>query len=121
MRGRGDRHERVAERIREEVCLILQHKLKDPALSAATVTEVTVTPDLRAARILWTILGGEQERAEATAAWRRCAGFVRREVGRELDLRYTPELTFRYDDSYEKDARIRALLDRIAKDERGTE
>ncbi|MCL5883986.1 MAG: 30S ribosome-binding factor RbfA [Deltaproteobacteria bacterium] len=117
MKGRGDRHARVAERIREEVCLILQHKVKDPGLAAATVTEVTVTPDLRAARISWSVLGGERERDKAAAGWRRCAGFIRREVGRELDLRHTPELTFRYDDSYEKDARIRALLDEIGTDE----
>lgn len=119
MKGRGDRHARVAERIREEVCLILQNKVKDPALASVTVTGVTVTPDLRQARILWSVMGAEDERKTAASAWLRCAGFIRREVGRELDLRYTPELTFAYDDSYERNARILALLDGIGKDEPG--
>lgn len=117
MKGRGDRNARVAERIREEVSLILQNRVRDPGLAAATVTEVTVTADLRNARIGYSVLGGEEERRKAADGWRRCAGFIRRELGRELDLRVVPELTFRYDDSYDKVARIRALLDEVGKDE----
>jgi ribosome-binding factor A len=113
MKGRGDRPARVAERIREEVSLILQNRVRDPGLSGVTVTDVTVTPDLRMARIRYSVLGGEEERRVAVEALRRCKGFVRRELGKELKLRYLPEVSFLYDDSFEKGLRIGRLLDEI--------
>ena len=61
MKGRGDRSVRVAEMIREEVSLILQNKVKDPGMGLVTVTDVTVTPDLKTARVHYSVLGGDQE------------------------------------------------------------
>jgi len=100
----------VAERIREEVGLLLQKRIKDPALEPATVTEVTVTADLRCACIRYSVLGGEEERRAAAEGWRRGAGFIRREVARALGLRFAPALSFRYDDGLERADRVRALL-----------
>jgi len=110
MKGRGDRHVRVAERIREEVSLLLLNRVKDPGTGPVTVTDVTVTPDLRMARIFYSVLGGEEERAAARKGLRRSKGFLRRELGRVLQIRYSPDLTFLYDASYEKGARIDSLL-----------
>ena len=62
MKGRGDRPTRVAERIREEISLILQNKVKDPGIGLVTVTDVSVTPDLRTARVHYSVLGGEDEK-----------------------------------------------------------
>ena len=110
MKGRGDRPVRVAERIREEVSLILQHKVKDPGLGVVTVTDVTVTPDLKTARVHYSVLGGDAERLAVRDALRRSKGFIRKELGRALQLRYSPEVAFLYDDTYEKGARIDRLL-----------
>lgn len=110
MKGRGDRHARVAERIREEISLLLQNRVRDPGTAPVTVTDVTVTPDLRMARIFYSVLGGEEERAAASKGLRRSKGFLRRELGRVLQIRYSPDLTFLYDASYEKGARIDRLL-----------
>ncbi|HZW36304.1 MAG TPA: 30S ribosome-binding factor RbfA [Candidatus Deferrimicrobiaceae bacterium] len=113
MKGRGDRPARVAERIREEVSLILQNKVKDPGMRVVTVTDVTVTPDLKNARIHYSVLGGEEDRLAVRDALRRSKGFIRKELGRTLQLRYSPEVAFLYDDTYEKGARIDRLLKSI--------
>lgn len=110
MKGRSDRHVRVAERIREEISLILQKRVKDPGVDRITVTEVTVTADLRMARVYYSVLGDEEERKAARNALRRSKGFLRRELGQVLRIRYSPDLTFLYDASYEKGVRIERLL-----------
>lgn len=110
MKGRGDRPARVAERIREEISLLLLQKARDPGLSSVTVTEVSVTPDLRIAHVNYSALVEPGTRPEVAKALRRSSGFLRRELGHILGLRYAPELQFHYDDSYDRGARIDALL-----------
>ncbi|HEY7527505.1 MAG TPA: 30S ribosome-binding factor RbfA [Candidatus Deferrimicrobiaceae bacterium] len=121
MKGRGDRPARVAERIREEVSLILQYKVKDPGMRVVTVTDVTVTHDLKNARIHYSVLGGEDDRLAVRDALRRSKGFIRKELGRTLQLRYSPEVAFLYDDTYEKGARIDRLLKSIRPGDDGEE
>ena len=107
---------RVAARIREEVSLILQHSAKDPGLGGVTVTDVTVTSDLKIARIHYTVHGGDEERVAARDALRRSRGYIRKELSRVLQMRYTPEVTFHYDASFEKGARIDTLLRKAAEE-----
>lgn len=121
MKGRGDRPTRVAERIREEVSLILQNRVKDPGMGLVTVTDVTVTADLKSARVHYSVLGGNDERLAVRDALRRSKGFIRRELGRSLKLRYLPEVAFLFDDTYEKGARIDRLLREIGSEDRGEE
>ncbi|MEW6720662.1 MAG: 30S ribosome-binding factor RbfA [Thermodesulfobacteriota bacterium] len=116
MRGRGDRPARVAERIREELSVLLQRKVNDPGLSGVTITSVSITPDLKLAHVRWTALADEAARKEVVRALRRAEGYLRREVGTALGLRSAPELQFHYDDSYERGARIDSLLRDISKE-----
>src|SRR4030066_908926 len=106
MKGRGDRPTRVAERIREEVSLILQNRVKDPGLGGVTVTDVVVTGDLKIARVHYSVLGGDEERIAARDALRRSRGYIRRELGRGLRMRYSPDITFLYDPPFAGGARI---------------
>ena len=117
MKGRGDRPARVAERIREEVSLILQNRVKDPGMGLVTVTDATVTADLKTARVHYSVLGGDADRLAVRDALRRSKGFIRRELGRTLQLRYAPEIAFIYDDTYEKGAAMDRLLRGIAVEE----
>ncbi|MBI5574775.1 MAG: 30S ribosome-binding factor RbfA [Deltaproteobacteria bacterium] len=121
MRGRSDRPARVAERIREEVSLILQNRVKDPGMGVVTVTDVTVTPDLKSARIHYSVLGGDEERLAVRDALRRSKGFIRKELGCSLQLRYSPEIFFIYDNSFEKGAKIDRLLREIGTEGPGEE
>ncbi len=117
LKGRGDRPVRVGERIREELSMILQFKVKDPGIAHVTITEVRVTPDLKLARVNYSVLGTDEERRLAARALRRCNGFMRAEVGHALNMRYAPELTFFHDNGFAQVARIDHLLDMVAKEE----
>jgi ribosome-binding factor A len=119
MKGRGDRPARVGERIREELSLLLQRKVRDPGLSSVTITDVSVTPDLKIAHVNYSALVGPEERKAVAQALRRSAGFLRRELGKVLDLRYAPDLQFHYDDSYDRGARIDEILRGIPGREEG--
>jgi ribosome-binding factor A len=108
------RSERVAEEIREEVArMIAGGELKDPRIGFVTVTRVAITPDLRTARVLVGVLGEPAQRDATLAALRRAAGFVRRELGRRIRMRHTPELIFQYDAGIAATERVAQLLDEV--------
>jgi ribosome-binding factor A len=83
----------------------------DPRLQGVTITGVKVTPDLRLTRVMVTKLGTSEERGDALKGLRGAAGFLRRELGARVSLRYVPELTFFLDDTWDRGARIDALLE----------
>ncbi|HEY6096746.1 MAG TPA: 30S ribosome-binding factor RbfA [Candidatus Deferrimicrobium sp.] len=119
MKGRGDRTARVGERIREELSLLLLRRVNDPGLAPVTVTEVSVTKDLRIAHVNYSALVAKEERPAVAKALRRSTGFLRRELGHLLGLRYAPELQFHYDDSFDRGARIDAILRDIPQGKEG--
>src|SRR3989337_3077678 len=110
MKGRGDRPARVAERNREDVSLILQNRVKDPGMGVVTITDVTITPDLKTARVHYSVLGGNEEKLAVRDALRRSKGFIRKELGRTLQLRCSPAVAVLFDTTYEKGARMDRLL-----------
>jgi len=107
------RNERLAEEIREDVARIIGGQLKDPRIGFVTVTRVELTPDLRTAHVHVGILGGGADRDKALAALRQAAGFVRRELGRRLHVRHTPEIAFHYDEGLDATERVAQLLEDV--------
>jgi len=95
------RTERLAEEIREEVARIVGRELKDPRIGFVTITWVELTADLRTARVHVGVLGGLQ----------KAAGFVRREMGKRIRVRHTPELIFQYDEGLDATDRVARLLE----------
>ena len=110
------RPEKVAELIREEVSQIVGFELEDPRLERVTVTEVKVADNLRDARVYVIAEGTEEEKAAAFKALQKAAPYVRRQLGRSLNLRYTPELHFVRDTVEESATRVEALLSQLAQD-----
>jgi ribosome-binding factor A len=105
------RHERVAEEILHEIEAMLAGELKDPRLAGPIrVAEVTVTPDLKHARIFLAAFGTEEERRGAREGLAAAMGFIRHELAQRLDLRRAPELHFVVDASGVETARIDELL-----------
>jgi len=115
------RQKRVGDLIQEEISDMLQKKLEDPRLQQVTITGVEVSPDLRYARIWYSVLGGPQEMANAAAALKKASSLLRRELSSRITLRYMPELAFRFDDSWQRGARVDELLDHIAAESQGHE
>jgi len=105
------RTEQIGEAIREEVASIISQGLKDPRIGFVTITRAEVTPDLRHAKILFGVLGDSAQRDKTLAGLRQAAGFIRREVGKRLRLRFTPELTFQYDVGIEATDRVARILE----------
>jgi ribosome-binding factor A len=110
------RPEKVAELIREEVSQIVGFELEDPRLELVTVTDVKVADNLRDARVYVVAEGTEEERAAALKALHKAAPYVRRQLGRTLNLRYTPELHFVRDTVEESAARVEVLLNELGQD-----
>jgi len=93
-----------------ELSNLLTRELRDPRLRGVTLTRVHMDDDLRHGRVYFSHLEGAARGAEAREGFRRAAGFIRREIGHALGLRYTPELDFEFDPGLENAARIDALL-----------
>lgn len=115
------RPEKVREFIKEQVSEIIQHRLKDPRIGFVSVTDVEVSLDLRHAKIFVSVLGNEQAKADTMAGLESAIGYVRGELGRRLQMRFTPEILFRLDESIERGTRVMSLIREIreeANDER---
>lgn len=111
------RQERIADLILRELSDIIGRRVKDPRLDGVTLTGVRVSPDYQYADILYYRLGGgEDALAEATAGLESASGFIRRELGSRIQIRYTPELRFHLDESIDYGAHIASLLDQIAQE-----
>jgi ribosome-binding factor A len=104
------RSTRVADQIRMEVADILMRKTKDPRVGIVTVTDVELTSDLRVARVFVTTGPDEKQAAGALAGLAKAAGFIRAELGRRVNLRYTPELIFQKDTTGPRGDRILSIL-----------
>ncbi len=106
----ANRRGRINEEFRKELSEIIRN-MKDPRIPMMTsVVMVNVTPDLRYAKIYISVLGTEKEQNDAISALKKSAGYVRRELGHRLNMRYTPEPVFELDHSMEHGARITELL-----------
>ncbi len=93
-----------------EVADILARKCKDPRLQSVTVTDVAMNRDLRVARVYVSLPGAGDDADPVMKTLRNAAGFVRLELGRRLELRYTPEVQFRFDASGPHAERIGRIL-----------
>ena len=105
-----DRIDRISEEVRREIDRILREEVRDPRISGTwSVTRADVTRDLRYAKVRVSILE-DALRAPMMKALKSAAGFIRRELGKNLNLRYTPELLFEADDNIAYGVRISSIL-----------
>jgi ribosome-binding factor A len=120
MAGSNQRPLRAAAQLREELARQIARELGDPRLEGLVVTNVTMTPDLRLAKVYWRLatssLPGVDlavSRADAEKALDKSQGRLRRAVTARLGLRYAPELRFQYDDGQDARDRIEQLLHEV--------
>ena len=104
---------RINEEIQKELASLLRN-LKDPRVqdTMISITHVETTPDLRYAKVYVSFL--QEERAsDAMKGLKSAGGYLRRELGRALNLRYTPELTWALDDSITYGAKMLKLINSL--------
>jgi ribosome-binding factor A len=111
------RPERVGGLLLEAVAETLLREVKDPRVGTVTLTGVKISPDLKIAKIFFTIRSEEELTAVLTGL-RKATGFIKRQVAHRLQLRYVPSLEFLYDETLEKANRLESLLRQAEKKER---
>ena len=109
----GHRRERLADQILGEVAEMIVGELKDPRIGFATITRVELSPDLRYARVLISVLGDDEAQQKTLEGLSSAAGYVRREIARRLRIRRAPEVVFALDYGAEEALKIEALLQKL--------
>ena len=108
------RSQRVACDLKIQLSDIIQKEIKDPLVGFVTITDVVITPDMKHAKVFVSRIGDEGDREAILNALTAASGFIRSELARNLKLRRIPELSFRWDDSIERGARLLELIDRVS-------
>ena len=108
----NNRTRRIAEEIRKIVSTMLINGIKDPRInSLVSVTDVEVTNDLSYAYVYVSILGGDEE--STLDGLKSACGYIRREVGKNIKIRHTPEIIFKIDDSLLKGMYMDELIKKV--------
>jgi len=107
----------VGDLIKAELSRLLIRDVADPAIQHVTITGVKVSDDLRFARVFFVRLGEEGCADETVGGLQRASGFLKRELGKNLKLRYVPEIEFSFDASFDYGDRIERLLAEIQEEE----
>jgi ribosome-binding factor A len=103
----------VSNLIKQELGDLLQRELKDPRIGFITLTHVNVSPDMRLAKVYFSVLGDTEDYEQSLAALESAAGFLRRELGRRITIRHVPRLEFILDRSVEQSQHIFDLLRQV--------
>lgn len=104
------RPERLAESLKEEIAEVVGFELDDPRLETVTVTDVSVSADLRDAKVYVLVRGSDDEIETALKTLRHASTFVRQQVAMNLDLRHAPHLHFVRDTAEENASRVGDIL-----------
>ena len=110
------RIDRISETLKHGLVEVIRG-LKDPRIASMTsVVSMSVTKDLRFAKVYVSVLGNEEEEQKTLEGLRRAAGFIRRELAQKVDVRYTPELIFEADHSIAHGAKIAQMINTFSEE-----
>ncbi len=111
------RPDRVGHLLQQKLAQLFTRGLKDPRVGLVTITGVKMSPDLREARVFWTVHGDGEVRKQTARGIEAARGWLRREVGGTLGLRVVPDLHFTYDEAIDRGDRIERLLREVREEE----
>jgi ribosome-binding factor A len=114
--GMGERMRRINESVRQVLSEGVG-ALNDPRIGLVTITGVETSRDLRHARVFVSVLGSEQKREQSLAGLQAAHGVLQARLGRELRMKWTPQLAFEYDPTVERGVRMTRLIDELAPDD----
>ena len=107
---RFKRSQRIQELLLEEISKLLQSGLKDPRIGFTTLTRVEVSDNLKHAKVFVSVMGTEKEKSDTLEALKSAKGFIRNSLGKNLYLRYLPELEFKIDENAEHVEKITRII-----------
>ena len=115
MKKRSIKMTRINEEVLRELSNILRGEIKDPRISPmCSVVAVEVAPDLQSAKAYISVLGDEAAQKSTMEGLKSSAGFIRRKLAENVNLRNTPEMTFILDQSIEYGVRMSRMIDEVA-------
>ncbi len=106
----GFKIERLQQVIRRKVSQTIHREINDPRMGLITITYVKLAKDLANCTIGYSMLGGDGDRSKSAYALKSACGFIQREVASVMHTRRSPQLTFEYDESIERQMRISEIL-----------
>ena len=106
----GKRATRVGEQIQKEIALILLEKVKDPRVRDVTITGTRLSNDLKLAKIYFSVFGEDINLRDTLKGLDSAKGYIKREIGVRLALKYVPDIIFKYDLSLESGNRMEKLI-----------
>lgn len=106
----GKRSEKVGDLIQKEISQMLVKSIKDPRIGFVTITRVTVSEDCRFAKVYFSVAGTQAQRESSMKGLDSAKGYVRKELGRRIRLRYTPDIMFQFDPSIEYAIHMEELI-----------
>ena len=109
----GKRSEKVGDLIQKEISQMLLKSIKDPRIGFVTITRVTVSDDCRFAKVYFSVAGTQAQRENSVKGLDSAKGYVRKELGRRIRLRYTPDIMFQFDPSIEYAIHMEELIQSI--------
>ena len=116
MKKNTNRMNKVDEELKKEISSIISLELKNPHLTGLiSVSKVKTSPDLKYARVYVTMIN-EKDKKENLRVLKQSSGFIRSLIAKRINMRYTPELVFEFDDSIEYGARIDEIINKISKE-----
>ena len=110
---------KAAEAIREVVSMAIITELRDPRVQNVTVVGVEVTPDMREAKVLVSIMGTEAQQRTVLKGLQNSVGFLQSKIADRIETRYIPRLSFVMDDGVKKSVAVQQILEQIAKEREG--
>ena len=115
MKKRSIKMTRINEEVLRELSNILRGEIKDPRISPmCSVVAVEVAPDLKSAKAYISVLGDEAAQKSTMEGLKSSAGFIRRKLAENVNLRNTPEMTFILDQSIVYGVRMSRMIDEVA-------
>ncbi len=113
------RTDRIGEQIKRELSMLIRNEIKDPRVSMVSILDVKVTKDLGKAKVFFDALNQDEHEA-CEKGLNNAAGFLRRELGRAIQLRNTPALTFIYDDTEQRANDLSVMIDKAVSSDKKT-
>ena len=115
----GKRSVRVGDLILREIAFLLLEKVKDPRVQGVTLTGIRLSDDLKRAKIFYSVVGDQRQIENAQAGLNSAKGFIKREIGIRMELRYVPEISFAHDPSLEDGSHMERVFEKIRGNEKG--
>jgi ribosome-binding factor A len=113
----GKRPAKVGDQILKEIADLLVRRVNDPRVSGVTLTGIHLSNDLRHSRVYYSLIGDREDIRKTQAGLDSAKGFIKREIGHRMDIKYIPDIVFEHDPTLEKGDDLERLFQKIKLDD----